>query len=46
MEKLRAKALLGLPLTKRERARFLLLVGTKKEIEYFLMKEKGGLRLL
>ena len=40
-ERIRAKALLGLPLTKRERALFLLYIVTESELKYFLKKEKG-----
>ena len=39
-ERIRAKALLGLPLTQRERAMFLLLIATDSELKYFLFKEK------
>ena len=38
-EKIRAKALLGLPLTEKERALFLLFYATTEEVNAFL---KGG----
>ena len=38
--RIRAKALLGLPLTQRERAMFLLLIATESELKYFLKKER------
>lgn len=41
-ERIRAKALLGLPLTQRERAMFLLLISTDSELRYFLEKEKAN----
>ena len=41
-ERIRAKALLGLPLTQRERAMFLLLIATDSELRYFLKKEKAN----
>ena len=40
-ERIRAKALLGLPLTQRERAMFLLYIATESELKYFLEKEKS-----
>jgi hypothetical protein len=39
-ERIRAKAILGLPLTQRERAMFLLLIATDKELKDFLAREK------
>ena len=37
---IRVKALLGLPLTQRERAMFLLLIATESELKHFLKKER------
>lgn len=39
-ERIRCKALLGLPLTQREKSMFILLIATDKELEFFLSKEK------
>lgn len=39
-EKIRAKAMLGLPLNERERATFLLFVATDEEAKTFLKTEK------
>lgn len=39
---IRAKAILGLPLTKRERAYYLLFVATSKEMKAFLKSEQGA----
>jgi hypothetical protein len=39
-EIIRARALLGLPLTKRQRAMFILFYGTSEEVEAFLKLEK------
>lgn len=39
-EKIRAKAILGLPLTKRERAYYLLFIATLDEAIQFMNKEK------
>ena len=41
-ERIRAKAILGLPLTQRERAMFLLLIATDKELKDFLKREKAN----
>lgn len=41
-ERIRAKAILGLPLTQRERAMFLLLIATDKELKDFLTREKSN----
>lgn len=40
---IRTKAILGLPLTAKERAMFLLLIATKEEMKAFLRREKGAL---
>ena len=40
--RIRAKAILGLPLTQRERAMFLLLIATDKELKDFLKREKAN----
>lgn len=42
-ENIRARAILGLPLTQRERAMFLLLIATDAEMRAFLEREKGDL---
>ena len=39
-QKIKCKAILGLPLTARERAVFLLLIATEQEMKEFLKKEK------
>ena len=39
MEKLKAKILLGLPLTERERAVYLLLIASEEEMREFLARE-------
>lgn len=39
-ERIRAKAVLGLPLTERERAAYLLLIATTEEMNDFLAKER------
>lgn len=41
-ERIRAKAILGLPLTQRERAMFLVLIATDKELKDFLAREKAN----
>lgn len=41
-QRIRAKAILGLPLTQRERAMFLLLIATDKELKEFLKKENNN----
>ena len=38
-ERIRAKALLGFPLTERERAMFLLFIATNEEVKDFLERE-------
>ena len=40
-EKIRAKAILGLPLSARERACYLLFLATSEEVKVFLDKERG-----
>lgn len=40
-QKIRSKALLGLPLTARERAMFLLFIATNEEMKAFLRRERG-----
>lgn len=40
MEKIRAKVLLGLPLTKHERALYLLFIASEEEMHEFLAQEK------
>lgn len=40
-KKIRAKAILGLPMTQKERAIFLLFIASKEEMHEFLNKEKG-----
>ena len=40
-ERIRAKATLGLPLTERERALYLLFIASDKELKEFLKREKG-----
>ena len=40
-ENIRARAILGLPLTKRERATFLLFIATNEEMRAFLARERG-----
>ena len=42
-EKIKAKAVLGLPLTEKERAIYLLLIATQEEMKAFLQAEKGAL---
>lgn len=39
-ERIRAKAKLGLPLTERERALFILFIASDKELKDFLKREK------
>lgn len=41
--RIKAKAILGLPLTDRERATYLLFIATKEEVKAFLRREKGAL---
>ena len=43
-KKIRAKAILELPLTKKERAIYLLFIATTEEMHEFLDKEKGDKR--
>lgn len=42
-QKIKSKAILGLPLTARERAIYLLLIATEQEMKEFLAKEKVAL---
>lgn len=42
-QKIRAKAILGLPLTAKERATYLLFIATNEEMKAFLRREKGAL---
>ena len=39
-QRIKCKAILGLPLTARERAIYLLLIATEQEMKMFLKKEK------
>ena len=39
-QKIKCKAILGLPLTARERAMFLLFIATNEEMKEFLAREK------
>ena len=41
-ERIKAKAILGLPLTAEERSVFLLLIATDEEVKEFLKNEKKG----
>lgn len=40
-QRIKCKAILGLPLTERERAYYLLFLATDEEVKCFLLKEKG-----
>lgn len=44
-QRIKAKVILGLPLTARERAIYLLLIATEQEMKEFLDKEKEQCKL-